>query len=117
MTNPRDRKYEGAFERYDGAFENAMSTAITKAVIETSRVAGSGVVVFRTAETASALTTALAGILSMSLDATRSQTAISETLDELRKRLHRRIELMRSDAAFQDFMCRVFQGDGSEGSA
>ena len=66
MTNPRDRKYEGAFERYDGAFENAMSTAITKAVIETSRVAGSGVVVFRTAETASALTTALAGILSMS---------------------------------------------------
>ncbi|MBR0742275.1 hypothetical protein JQ581_35600 [Bradyrhizobium liaoningense] len=116
MTAPGDGKGAGAFEGYDAAFESAMSAAVTKAIIETSKVPGSGVVILRTAETASALTTALAGMLSMSLGATDSKPVTSKMLRELRKRLDRRIALMRSDAAFQDFMSRVFHG-GTGGNA
>ncbi|MDI3562437.1 hypothetical protein [Bradyrhizobium sp. Arg816] len=116
MTDPHG-KYAGAFDHYDETFESAMSAAITKAIIETSRVDDSGVVIFRTAETASALTTALAGMLSMSLAATHSKAVTSKTLRELRKRLHRRIELIRSDAAFHDFMSRVVHGGGAGGNA
>ena len=74
-------------------------------------------IVIRTGEAAEALLTVLAGILAMSPAATRSPTAIRETVDELGKRLRRQIAAAEQNADIQEFARRTFNGTGTEGTA
>ena len=76
---------------YDAEHERALLEAITEAIFEASRVSDCNAVVIRTGEAAQALLTALACVLAMSPSATRSPAAIRKTVDELGKRLRRRV--------------------------
>jgi hypothetical protein len=112
MVNARDRTfYESACDGYDGQFECALTETIIGAIAEASRVSDVNIIVFRTAETTSALVTVLAGMLAMSPATCRSPTAIRKTIDELHKRLRQRIALMRSDPGFDQFLRRCFHGN------
>jgi hypothetical protein len=59
----------------------------------------------------------LAATLAISPAVTRSPTSIRRTLDQLGKRLRRRIAQAETDPAVQDFIRRCFHGDDVEGSA
>jgi hypothetical protein len=109
--------YARAAAGYDAEHEQQLLAAITAAIVETSRVADANVIALRTGEIASALLTALAGILAMSPAATRSPTAMRKMVDELGKRLRRRIAAAEDDSALQEFLRRVFRGTDVEGSA
>jgi hypothetical protein len=52
--------------------------------------------------------------LALSPSATRSKTSIRKTIDELRKRLQRRVAAAESDGDVQDFIRRCFR-DGDVG--
>jgi hypothetical protein len=109
--------YGRAAEGYDDEHERALVAAIMQAIAEASRVTDVDVMVFRTGEMASALLTVLAGTLAMSPAATRSPTTIRRTIDELAKRLRRRLTAAENDQDLQDFVRRCFHGSNVEGSA
>jgi hypothetical protein len=68
--------------------------------------------VLRTGETAEALLPVLAGIIAMSPASTRSPTAIRKTIDNLGKRLRKKIAAAERSGDLQDFVARTFH-DGS----
>jgi hypothetical protein len=109
MTDPRT-SYDRAAAGYDKDFENHLAHVIITAITEASRVSDANAVVLRTGETASALVSTLATVLAMWPSATRSPTAIRNTVDELSKRLRRRLALAEADPVLQEFMRRSFNG-------
>ncbi len=102
---------------YDDDHEQALVKAILEAIVATSKFSDCNAVVLQTGELASALLTALAATLARSPATTRSPTAIRRTIDELGKRLRRRMAGAGADPAMQDFLRRVFYGSHVEGSA
>jgi hypothetical protein len=113
----RRTSYARAAAGYDEAFERELLEAITRAIADASMVSDCNAIVLRTAETASALLTALAGMLAMSPAATRSPTEIRRTCDALHKKLRRLIAQAERDAHVQDFVARVFRGANVRGRA
>ena len=102
---------------YDAEHERALFEAITEAIFEASRVSDCNAVVIRTGEAAQALLTALACILAMSPSVTRSPEAIRKTLDELGKRLRRKVSAAEQDADMQDCVRRSFWNTNEGGNA
>jgi hypothetical protein len=109
--------YARATAGYDEDHERALVDAITTAIFKTSMVSDANVCAIRTGELSSALLTVLAGVTVMSPSATRSPTAVRRTLDQLGKRLRRRLAAAETDPAMQDFLRRIFHGNDVEGSA
>jgi hypothetical protein len=97
---------------YDEAFERSLVDAVTIAIADASRATDANCIALRTAETASALVTCLAGILAMSPAATRSPTALRRVIDEIGKRLRRRIASAERSPELADFLRRCFRGGG-----
>jgi hypothetical protein len=108
--------YERAAFGYDDAHERDLLNAITAAIIQASKVSDCDVIALRTGEAASALVSALALVLAMSPSAVRSPTSIRKMLDELRRRLRRRVADATTNADLQDSLARVFRDD-VEGNA
>jgi hypothetical protein len=108
------RTYARAVAGYDGDFERDLVAAITLAIGDTSLLTD---VPLGTGETANALVTVLACTLALSPAATRSPTAIRKTLDELGKRLRRRIAAAEHDAEMKEFLRSVFHGGDVGGHA
>ena len=102
---------------YDTEHERTLMEAVTTAIFDASKVSDCNAVVIRTGEAASALTTVLANILALSPSACRSPTAIRKTVDDLGKRLRRRIATAEKDADLQEFIRRSFRGNDTEGNA
>ena len=102
---------------YDEAHERALLEAITQAIFETSRVSDCNAVVIRTGEAAQALLTALACVLAMSPSAVRSPTAIRKTVDDLGKRLRRRVASAEQDPDLKDFVRQNFWNADEGGNA
>ena len=115
--NAPDRRtsYAQATRAYDGEHENALAEAILRAVIDASKVSDANVAVVRTAELTSALLSCLAIALVMSPAASRSPTAVRKTVDELAKRLRRRVAAAESDETMRDFLQRCFRSDDDVG--
>ena len=109
--------YDRATSAYDKNHERALMEAITAAIFETSAVSDANAIILRTAETAEALLTVLAGTLAMSPSATRSPTAIRKTIDDLGKRLRRQVAAAEQNADIQEFVRRTFNGTGTGGTA
>jgi hypothetical protein len=100
--------YGRAVAGFDQEFEHELLEVITTAIAEASIVSDANVMAIRTGETASALITALAAVLAISPAAARSPTAIRHTIDELGKRLRRRIASAERDPSVQEFLRRCF---------
>ena len=109
--------YDRATSAYDKDHERTLMEAVTTAIFNASKVSDCNAVVIRTGEAASALTTVLANILALSPSACRSPTAIRKTVDDLGKRLRRRIATAEKDADLQEFIRRSFRGNDTEGNA
>jgi hypothetical protein len=75
------------------------------------------VMALRTGEIASALLTALATTLAMSPAATRSPTQIRKTIDELRRRLCRKLAAAEHSDDLREFARHCFHGNDVGGSA
>jgi hypothetical protein len=112
-----DRTYARAAAGYDDNFERELVAAFLEAITSESRLTDCNVIAIRTAETASALLSALAFILALSPAASRSPTAIRKTMDELSKRLRRRVAAAESNQDLQDFIKRTFRGSDVGGHA
>ena len=108
--------YARATSEYDKA-RRALKEAITRTIFELSTVSDANAIVIRTAESAPALLTVLAGVLAMSPSATPSPTAIRRTIDDLGKRLHRKIAAAEASEDLQEFISRTFRGTDTAGSA
>jgi hypothetical protein len=113
----RRTSFERATAGYDEAFEQQLAYAITVAIAETSRVTDVNAICIRSGETIAALVTTLASVLAMSPSAVRSPTQIRKTLDELGKRLRRRLAAAEADPVMREFMRSTFNGTDTEGSA
>src|SRR5262245_5793040 len=88
----RRTTYALATAGYDAEHERQLTAAIMKAIADTSTLTDcSDVMALRTAEASNALLTVLATVLALSPVATRSPSAIRRTVDELGKRLRRRV--------------------------
>jgi hypothetical protein len=109
--------YERATAGWDDAHERALCNAIMEAVARASMVTDANIAVLRTGELVSALTTVLATAIALSPSATRSPTAIRKTVDELGKRLRRRLADAEADPVLQDFIRRTFRGTDVGGNA
>jgi hypothetical protein len=109
--------YAKATLEYDAEHERALLEAITEAIFEASRVSDCNAVVIRTGEAAQALLTALACVLAMSPSAVRSPTAIRRTVDELGKRLRRRVASAEQSTDLKDFVRRSFWNTDEGGNA
>ena len=116
MSDPRT-SFERAAAGYDKDFEEQLARVIAAAIGDASMVTDANAMIIRTGETAAALLTALASVLAMSPSAVRSPTAIRNTIDELGKRLRRRLAAAEADPVLQEFMRRTFNGTDTEGSA
>jgi transposase len=109
------RTYADAIREYDEAFEHELVEVVMEAIARASMVTDANAIVMRTGETASALLTVLAATVAMSPAAVRSPTAMCKTLDELGKRLRRRVAAAQADAnAFRE---RVFTSGDVGGNA
>ena len=117
MSSTGQTTYAKAVLEYDEEHERALLEAITEAIFEASRVSDCNAVVIRTGEAAQALLTALACVLAMSPSATRSPAAIRKTVDELGKRLRRKVSATEQDADMQDFVRRSFWNTDEGGNA
>jgi len=102
---------------YDAKHERTLMEAVTTAIFNASKVSDCNAVVIRTGEAASALTTVLANILALSPSACRSPTAIRKSVDDIGKRLRRRIAAAEKDADLKEFIRRSFWGNDTEGNA
>jgi hypothetical protein len=109
--------YERATLKYDPEHECALVEALTETIFEVSRISDCDTIILRTAELASALTTILATALALSPSATRSPIALRHTLDELGKRLRRKIAHAASGPDFREFKDRIFHNDREGGNA
>ena len=107
----RRTSYGRAVAGYDDDFERQLVEVITTAVVEASMAADVNAIMLRTGETTSALLTVLAGMIAMSPAATRSPTQVRKTVDELHKRLRRRLAAAERDFEVQDFLRRMFRDD------
>jgi hypothetical protein len=117
MTAPFRTSYARAVAGYDAEHERELVAAITTAIAESSVTTSPPVLCIRTAEAASALVTCLAAVLAMSPAATRSPTAIRRTLDELGKRLRRRIAAAERNGKLQELVRRSIRGNDVGGRA
>jgi hypothetical protein len=119
MNDPRTTRtaYGRAAAGYDTDFEAKLAEAITTAIAEVSMVTDANAMIIRTGETVSALITVLAAMLAMSPAASRSPTAIRKVIDELHKRLRRRVAAAQADESLQEFLRRVFPGTDVGGNA
>jgi hypothetical protein len=102
---------------YDAEHEQALLTAITTAIFEASVVSDANAIVIRTGEATQALLTALACILAMSPSATRSPAAIRKTVDNLGKRLRKRVANAEQSPDLGDFVRRSFWNTDEGGNA
>jgi hypothetical protein len=110
--------YERASRCYDDEHERELIDAIMTAIAETSRVSDAAAVIcVRTGEAASALLSALAFVLAASPSVTRSPTAQRRMLEELGKRLRRRVAAAEASAELQDFLRHAFRGNDVGGHA
>ena len=109
--------YAKAVAGYDSAHERALLEAITKAIFDTSLCSDANVCAIRTGELCNALLTALASAMAMSPAVTRSPTQTRKTVDELHRRLRRRIVAAEADPEVQDFLRRMFRGTDVGGHA
>jgi hypothetical protein len=109
--------YSRAIAGYDKRHEHDLLEALAAALFERSRVSDTNAIVIRTGEAASALLTCLASVLAMSPSAVRSPTAIRKTVDELGKRLRKRVAAAEQNADMQTFIRRCFNGSDVEGNA
>jgi hypothetical protein len=109
--------FEWASAGYDAEFEQGLVDAILQAIAGASKVTDVDTAVVPTGETTSALLTCLAIVLAMSPSATRSPSALRQTLDALGKRLRQRLAVAEADAGLQEFLRRVFHGTGTDGTA
>jgi hypothetical protein len=82
-------KLERAQAGYDVAFERELAEAIIGAIADASMI--DGIIVIRTGEMASALTTVLACALALSPAAVRSPKAIREVANAVRRKLLTRV--------------------------
>jgi hypothetical protein len=117
MTAAARTSYERTTRGYDDDHERELLDAIMTAIAEASRVSDCNAMVIRTGEAASALLSALAFTLTMSPAATRSPTALRKTMDELGKRLRRRVAHATADPELQAFLARVFRSRDVQGNA
>ena len=74
-------------------------------------------IVVRTGEATQALLTALACVLALSPSAIRSPTAIRKTVDDLGKRLRRRVASAEQSPDLKDFVRRSFWNTDEGGNA
>lgn len=109
--------YARAQAGYDPEHERELLAAITRAIAETSRLSDAAVMCIRTGELASALLSALAFTLALSPSVVRSPTAMRKTIDELGKRLRRRVAAAEADETVQAFATRIFRGPDVGGNA
>jgi len=109
----RRTTYARAAAGYDDEFEEHLVDVITTAIAEASMVTDAQVMMLRTGETASALLTVLASVLALSPAAVRSPTALRKTVDELGKRLRRRVAGVQGEA--DAFRRRCFNSDDPAG--
>ena len=117
MNTHRSGTFARATAGYDTEHERALMESITAAIFEASMVSDANAIVVRTAETAEAVLTVLAGILAMSPAVTRSPTALRSHIDELGKRLHRKVSAAEQDSDLQEFLRQTFRNGGTEGNA
>ena len=117
MSTHRSTTFARATLEYDEEHERALLEAITEAIFETSRVSDCNAVVIRTGEAAQALLTALACVLAMSPSVTRSPAAIRKTVDDLGKRLRRRVASAEQSPDLKDFVRRSFWNTDEGGNA
>src|SRR5262245_60874275 len=116
MTTGRT-SYARALAGYDDEHERALVEAITRSIFEASICSDARVAAIRTGQATSALVTVLAAVLAMSPAVTRSPTALRRSLDELHKRLRRRIAQVEGDHDLQDFLRRAFRSNDVGGHA
>lgn len=109
--------YGRAAVGYDDDFERQLVEVITNAIAKASLVSDANAMVIRTGETAAALTTVLAAVLAMSPAVMRSPTAIRHTIDDLHKRLRRRVAAGERSGEMQGFLRRAFRGGDVGGNA
>jgi hypothetical protein len=102
---------------YDEAHERALVEAIVEAIGQASMISDCNAMVLRTGECASALLTLLAAVLAMSPTVTRSPAATRRTMDELHRRLRRRLADAERDPTMQDFVRQCFNGTNVKGNA
>jgi hypothetical protein len=117
MTDAQTTYDRATSASYDTDHERALMEAIMRTIFETSAVSDADAIVIRTAECAQALVIVLAGVLAMSLPATRSPTAIRRTIDDLGKRLRRQIAAAEASEDLQEFISRTSRGNDVEGTA
>jgi hypothetical protein len=109
--------FEWASAGYDAEFEQGLVDAILQAIAGASKVTDVDTAVVPTGETTSALLTCLAIVLAMSPSATRSPSALRQTLDVLGKRLRGRLAAAEHSPGMRDFVRRAFHGTGTDGMA
>jgi hypothetical protein len=110
------RTYARARREYDEPFEHELVQRIMHAIAQ-AMVTDANAIVLRTAATASALLTVLAATLAISSTAVRSPAALRKTIDELGKRLRRRVAAAQADPDVEEFARRCFYGPEVEGNA
>jgi hypothetical protein len=116
MSNTRTT-YARAGGGYDSEHEAELYKAILHAITEASRVSDCDVIVIRTGETTAALVNILALVLALSPEAVSSPASVRRTVEEIGKRLHRRVIAAQSDAGVRDFLRHVFHGSNVVGNA
>ena len=114
MSTRPSATFARATLEYDAEHERALLEAITEAIFEASRVSDCNAVVIRTGGAAQALLTVLAG---MSPSVTRSPAAIRKTVDDLGKRLRRRVASSEQSPDLGDFVRRSFWNADEGGNA
>src|SRR5262245_42597620 len=113
----RRTTYERAVAAYDAALAHALVEEITTTIFDVSRTTDANCVALRTGETVSALLTVLASTLALSPAAVRSPTALRRTIDELGKRLRRKVAAAANNPDFAAFKSHCFDNDREGGNA
>jgi hypothetical protein len=106
-----------ATREYDSEFERAITTAISTAIAQVSRVTDCNAMVLRTGEIIAALTTVLASTIALSPAITRSPTHVREFLAENAKRLQRKTMQAVDDPNTKRFRESWFNGNDVAGRA
>ena len=111
------RTYARAMREYDEPFEHELVQRIMQAIAQAMVTGANAIVLRSTGATASALLTVLAATLAISSTAVRSPAALRKTIDELGKRLRRRVAAAQADPDVEEFARRCFYGPEVEGYA